>query len=68
MKLESGEDSLFLPGAVDAACLNFAKCWQLPRCSVNEDFIMYKSPSLGIAGWSHPDLVVLNYDEIDRET
>ena len=34
---------------------------------MNEWLIMYRSPSLGIAGWSHPDLVVLDDDEIDKE-
>ena len=28
---------------------------------------MCRSPSLGIAVWSHPDIFVLDYDEIDRE-
>ena len=66
-KLESGDDFLFLPEVVDAACLNLAEFWQLPRTSVNEDMIMHRSPFLGIAGKSHPDLVVRDYGEIDRE-
>ena len=67
-KLESGEDSLFLPEVVDAACTNFAKFWQLPRSSINDDVIMYRLPPAGFAGWSYSDLVVRDYDEIrERE-
>ena len=67
LKLESGEAYHFLPNVVDAACINFAKCLQLPTSLVNKYLIMYRSPSVGIAGWSHPDLIVLDYVEIDRE-
>ena len=34
---------------------------------VDEQLIMSKSPSLGIAGWSDPDLVVRDYADIERE-
>ena len=64
-KFKGLEDSLFLPEVVDAACINFAKCVPFPRNLANEDLIMYRSPSLGIVGWSHQDLVVLDYGEID---
>ena len=66
-KLDGKMDSLFLPEVIDAACENFAKFWQVSRSLVDEDLIMRRSPSLGIAGWSDPHLVVRDYGEIDRD-
>ena len=57
----------FLPGVIDQAHVNFAKCWSLPFEAVDKKLILQKSSSLGIAGWSGPDLTVRDNGLIDSE-
>ena len=59
--------SQFLPGVVDKACENFAKFWHWPREDVSESTVVYWSPALGIAGWSDPELRILDYGQIQAE-
>ena len=61
------KDSLFLPEVLDVAYRNFAKFHEMLIEEVDEDVINAKSPGLGIAGWSDPRLVVLDYDVIESE-
>ena len=66
-KLDGEEVSLFLPEVIDRACHQFAKFWNISRAIVDETMINKHSPSLGIAGWSDPEVVVLDYEDIRRE-
>ena len=56
-----------MPEVVDRACHQFAKFWNVSRAIVDEAMINRHSPSLGVAGWSDPEIVVLDYDDIRRE-
>jgi hypothetical protein len=57
----------FLPDVIDRACANYARFRSVPVDAVSADTIMMYSPSLGIAGWSDPALVVLDYGLVDSE-
>ena len=57
----------FAPQQIERACENFAHFW---NCSVNEvtqQIVEEFGSSLGIAGWSSPDLRLLNYGDIEAE-
>ena len=56
-----------MPEVLDVACRISAKFHEMPVEEVDEDVINAKSPGLGIAGWSDPRLVVLDYDVIESE-
>ena len=61
------EFPMFLPEVIDRACVNFARVWSVPVEAVNADIILERSPSLGIAGWSDPALMVLDNGLVDAE-
>ena len=62
------DETPFLPETVDKALQNFAKFWDLPRSMVTRAMLEHRSPSLGIAEWSYPELVVLDNEQIIRDT
>ena len=59
--------STFLPEVIDRARVNFAKFWNMPVEAVDERIITEKSPSLGIAGRSDPNLEIRDHGLIDSE-
>ena len=61
------EFSTFLPEVIDRARGNFAKFWNMPVEAVDEETIMKKSPSLGVAGWPDPYLEIRDYGLIASE-
>ena len=59
------EAVVFLPSVVEAAKRNYAKFYELNEDKVDEQGI--GATSLGIAGWSDPNVFIADYEDIDRE-
>ena len=63
----NAESFTYPPEMIATASRNFAKFWHVDVETVTVDVIARVGSSLGIEGWSDPELVVLSYDDIERE-
>jgi hypothetical protein len=66
-KLTSGGAAEFTPQQIERACENFAHFWHCPADDVTREIVEEFGSSLGIEGWSSPDLRLLSYRDIEAE-
>jgi hypothetical protein len=57
----------FSPQEIARACENFAQFWHCPVEDVSRETVEEFGSSLGIAGWSDPNLRLRSYEAIERE-